>query len=41
MVLGEIFRISNLLFWELYARAGRGGLGEVVATSSIVSKYLF
>jgi hypothetical protein len=41
MVLGESFRISNLQFWELCARAGRGGLGEAVAAASIVCKYFF
>jgi hypothetical protein len=34
-------RISNLLFWDICARAGRGGLGEAVVTSSTDFKYLF
>jgi hypothetical protein len=29
------------MVWELCARVGRGGLGEAVATSSMVCKYLF
>ena len=41
MVLGERFRISKLWFWELCARGGQGGLGEIVATASTVCKYFF
>ena len=41
MVLGESCSISNLWFWDLFARVGQGGLGEVVATTSIDCKCLF